>query len=142
MIFKKLAFFSLFFRTSRFHFIFDIHFPAIFRLRNGILCKQTKKSVPDFYSFYGMESFINLSLKARKLKQYAFKFAIKRTWFRQLNACKAPNNLPLSIDPFHYSNNAKRCYSVLYPFLKPYWHFEKISSKKLDICLKTHSQVW
>ena len=134
--------FALFFRTWRFHFIFDFLFPQSSSCAIKYYVSKLKKSVPDFHSFYGMESFINLSLKARKLKQYAFKFAIKRTWFRQLNACKAPNNLPLSIDPFHYSNNAKRCYSVLYPFLKPYWHFEKISSKKLDICLKTHSQVW
>ena len=60
MIFKKLVIFSLFFRKQRFHFIFDFHFPAIFKLRNRVLCKQIKKSVPELHSFYGMESFINL----------------------------------------------------------------------------------
>ena len=43
---------------------------------------------------------------------------------------KAPNTLPPSIDLFHFSNKAKRHYWVLNPFLKPYWYFEKISSKK------------
>ena len=58
-IFKKLVIFALFFRMWRFHVTFDFHFPAIYKLRNRILFKQIKKSVPDFHSFYGIEFFIN-----------------------------------------------------------------------------------
>ena len=54
----------MFFRKRRFYFIFDFHFPAIFKLRNRILCKQIKKSVSDFHSFFGMKFFINLSLNS------------------------------------------------------------------------------
>ena len=62
IIFKKLVIFALFFCTWRFLFIFDFHFRTIFKLRSQILCKQIKKVVPDFHSFYDMESFINPKL--------------------------------------------------------------------------------
>ena len=62
MIFKKLVIFALLFCTWRFHFIFDFLFPAIFKLCNRRLCKQIKKSVPDFHPFYSMEAFITHSL--------------------------------------------------------------------------------
>ena len=84
-------------------------------------------------------SLIN-SHKAGKLKPYPFNFAIKRSWFKQSNALersasRAPNTLPLSIDLFHFYNKAKRHCWVLNPFLKSYWYFENMPSKKLDICL-------
>ena len=78
------------------------------------------------------------NLKAGKLKPYTFNFAIKRSWFRQANALqrsisRAPNTLPLSIYLFHFSNKGKRHCWVLNPFLKPYWYFQNMSSKKLEI---------
>ena len=74
------------------------------------------------------------AFKAGKLKPYPFNFAIKRSWFRQSNVLqrsvtKAPNTLDF-IDLFYFSNKAKRHCSVPNLFLKPYWYFEKISSKK------------
>ena len=38
MIFKKLVIFSFYFRTWRFHFIFEKHFPAILNLHCPIEC--------------------------------------------------------------------------------------------------------
>ena len=59
MIFKKLVVFALFFRTWRFHFIFDFLFPQSSSCAIKYYVSKLKKSVPDFHSFYGMESFIN-----------------------------------------------------------------------------------
>ena len=55
---------------------------------------------------------------------------------------RAPKELPLSTDHFHFSTKSKRQYWVLYPFLNPHWHFESNSSISFEICWNIHRETW
>ena len=84
-----------------------------------------------------------MSRNAGKLNLYAFSFAVSNSWWRQLNAfnrsvSKAPKTLPLSTDLFHVSNITRKQCWVLYPFQKPHCSFEKMLSRKVDICTNLH----
>ena len=56
---------------------------------------------------------------------------------KSVNKCR--NTLPFSNAGFHFSSKAKRYRWILYPFLKPYWYFENISSNYADIWLRNNS---